>query len=180
MVSDMKELWVVRHTAVEVPQGVCYGGTDVDLKPTFMEEAMEVKKKLKEYHPDLVLSSPLSRAIRLAKAVGYEDAPIDERLREQHFGNWEMKRYDEINDPQLKRWYQDYVNEIPTNGESFRQVVERIGNLIEEIRTTPYQRILVFAHGGIQMAVGAYLSLYTLEEAPNHFEGYGSVLKYKL
>ena len=126
MGNGMKELWVVRHTAVDVPEGVCYGGTDVGLKESFPEEAAVVAQNLKGYIPDVILTSPqdttqhISRAIRLAKAVGYEGAPIDTRLREQHFGDWEMQRYDEITDPQMQLWYEDYIHVVPTNGESLR------------------------------------------------------------
>lgn len=171
---------MVRHTSVDVPQGVCYGGTDVALQPTFAEEAELVRQKLEGYAPDRVLSSPLSRATRLANAVGYTGVDTDERLREQHFGAWEMLPYDEIKDPQLLRWYEDYVYEQPTGGESFAEVVSRVGTLLEELKGSHHQKILIFAHGGIQMAVGAYLGLYELVEAPQHFQGYGSVMKYQL
>lgn len=174
-----KELWVVRHTAVDMPKGVCYGQTDVGLLETFEEEAKDVKRRLEGFVPDVVYSSPLSRAVRLAKAVGY-DPTLDERLLEQNFGEWEEKYYDEITDPQLERWYKDYVNEVPTGGESFKQQVERVGHFIEEMRRTEAQRILVFAHAGVQMATGAYLELYEMVDAPKHFQGYGSILKYKL
>lgn len=136
--------------------------------------------KLEGYAPDRVLSSPLSRATRLANAVGYTGVDTDERLREQHFGAWEMLPYDEIKDPQLLRWYEDYVYEQPTGGESFAEVVSRVGTLLEELKGSHHQKILIFAHGGIQMAVGAYLGLYELVEAPQHFQGYGSVMKYQL
>ncbi|MDO5016985.1 MAG: alpha-ribazole phosphatase family protein [Porphyromonas sp.] len=176
----VKQLWVTRHTAVDVAPGICYGATDVGLKPTFAQEAEAVRQKLIDFRPDIVLSSPLSRALRLAHAVGYPDVKTDDRLREQSFGDWEMQRYDDIDDPQMARWYKDYVNEAPTNGESFARVVERVGQFIEECRTSEYQNILVFAHGGVQMAVGAYLGLYPMIEAPQHYAGYGSVLKYQL
>lgn len=174
-----KELWVVRHTAVDMPKGVCYGQTDVGLLSTFNEEALDVKKRLSGYLPDVVFSSPLSRATRLANAVGY-DPQLDHRLLEQNFGEWEEKRYDEINDPQLQRWYDNYVDVVPTGGESFRQQVERVGYFIEELRASAYSSILVFAHGGVQMAVGAYLGLYPIFDAPKHFQGYGSIMKYIL
>lgn len=176
----MKELLVVRHTSVDVPQGICYGGTDVPLQPTFAEEAELVRQRLEGYTPDRVLSSPLSRATRLANAIGYPEVDTDERLREQHFGAWEMKAYDEIEDPQLLRWYEDYVYEHPTDGESFAEVVTRVGTLLEELKASNHEKILIFAHGGIQMAVGAYLGLYELIDAPQHFQGYGSVMKYQL
>ena len=30
-------VYLIRHTSVDVPQGVCYGQTDVPLNPTFEE-----------------------------------------------------------------------------------------------------------------------------------------------
>ncbi|WP_249170313.1 alpha-ribazole phosphatase family protein [Porphyromonas levii] len=180
MGNGMKELWVVRHTAVDVPEGVCYGGTDVGLKESFPEEAAVVAQNLKGYIPDVILTSPLSRAIRLAKAVGYEGAPIDTRLREQHFGDWEMQRYDEITDPQMQLWYEDYIHVVPTNGESFAQLVERLGGFVEELRSSEHKRFLAFAHGGVQMAIGAYLGLYEMIDAPKYIQGYGSIVKYQL
>ena len=33
------EVILIRHTSVDVPPGVCYGQTDVPLKPTFEQEA---------------------------------------------------------------------------------------------------------------------------------------------
>ena len=38
------EIYLIRHTSVDVPAGYAYGQTDVPLKPTFEEEAEEVKK----------------------------------------------------------------------------------------------------------------------------------------
>lgn len=180
MDNGVKELWVVRHTSVDVPQGVCYGGTDVGLNESFPEEATVVAKKLEGYVPDKVVTSPLSRAIRLAKAVGYGNASTDIRLREQHFGDWEMQRYDEITDPQIQLWFEDYVHVVPTNGESFAQVVDRLGAFIEDLRNSDFKKILVFAHGGVQMAIGAYLGLYEMIDAPKYIQGYGSIVKYRL
>lgn len=70
MSETMREIIVVRHTSVDVPQGVCYGGTDVGLQATFPEEAALVAAKLADIIPDLVLSSPLSRATKLARERG--------------------------------------------------------------------------------------------------------------
>lgn len=172
-------LWVLRHTSVAVPKGVCYGATDVELRETFPEEVEAIQQSLEEIRPDAVFSSPLSRATRLAEALGF-DPIIDPRLREQSFGAWEMQRYDEIRDPQLEAWYEDYIHVAPTEGESFWSVVQRVGTFIEELRLRPYQHTLLVAHGGIQMAVGAYLGLYPLRDAPQHYGTYGSLLKYTL
>ena len=40
-------VYLIRHTSVDVPQGVCYGQTDVPLNPTFEEEAAQTSARLK-------------------------------------------------------------------------------------------------------------------------------------
>jgi broad specificity phosphatase PhoE len=40
------EVILIRHTSVDVPPGVCYGQTDVPLKPTFEQEAAVTQENL--------------------------------------------------------------------------------------------------------------------------------------
>ena len=69
------EVILIRHTSVDVPPGVCYGQTDVPLKPTFEAEAAVTAENLKAYLPfDHVYTSPLTRCVRLATYCGYPDA----------------------------------------------------------------------------------------------------------
>ena len=44
------EIYLVRHTSVNVPAGYAYGQTDVPLHPTFEKEAEAVKKTLSAIH----------------------------------------------------------------------------------------------------------------------------------
>ena len=48
------EIYLIRHTSVDVPASYAYGQTDVPLKPTFEEEAEEVKKGLSDHTFDKV------------------------------------------------------------------------------------------------------------------------------
>ena len=50
----------MRHTAVDVPQGVCYGQTDVPLKPTFEMEATQTAAHLQGLSFDKVLYQPVN------------------------------------------------------------------------------------------------------------------------
>lgn len=59
-------IYLMRHTAVDVPQGVCYGQTDVPLKPTFETEATQTAANLQGLSFDKVYTSPLTRCVRLA------------------------------------------------------------------------------------------------------------------
>lgn len=54
-------IYLMRHTAVDVPQGVCYGQTDVPLKPTFETEATQTAANLQGLSFDKVYTSPLTR-----------------------------------------------------------------------------------------------------------------------
>ena len=57
------EVILIRHTSVDVPPGMCYGQTDVPLKPTFETEAAVTAENLKAYLPfDHVYTSPLTVA----------------------------------------------------------------------------------------------------------------------
>ena len=39
-------IYIVRHTSVDVKPGTCYGQTDVALRPSFTDEAEKVKENL--------------------------------------------------------------------------------------------------------------------------------------
>lgn len=56
------EIYLVRHTSVNVPAGYAYGQTDVPLRPTFEKEAEAVKKTLSGHTFDKVWSSRLHAA----------------------------------------------------------------------------------------------------------------------
>ena len=57
------EIYLVRHTSVDIPAGYAYGQTDVPLRPSFEDEAEAVKKNLSGHTFDKVWSSPLTRCI---------------------------------------------------------------------------------------------------------------------
>ena len=84
------DIYLIRHTSVDVPAGTCYGQTDVPLKPSFEAEAATVKKELDRYAFDAVYTSPLSRCTRLAAYCGYPEALRDDRLKEIHMGDWKF------------------------------------------------------------------------------------------
>ncbi|MCM1138140.1 MAG: alpha-ribazole phosphatase [Duncaniella sp.] len=167
----------IRHTSVDVPPGTCYGQTDVPLKPTFREEASAVKGQLKGKEFDAVFTSPLSRCTRLADACGYTNAIRDYRLKELNFGEWEMKTYDEIDDPRLQEWFEDYFNVAPTGGESFKDQRDRLQEFIKEVKGSGYDSVAVFAHGGILLQAMLMAGVITPEETFKRQPPYGGVIE---
>ena len=160
------EIILIRHTSVDVPPGTCYGQTYGPLRSTFEEEAMIVASALQGYAPfDRVYTSPLSRCTRLATFCGYADAQRDKRLLEMNFGEWEMQRYEEIEDPQLQAWYADWKQVSATGGESFVQQYERVAQFLSELKEKPYSKVAIFSHGGVLTCAKMYAEGLSAEEA---------------
>lgn len=168
---------MIRHTAVDVPFGVCYGQTDVPLKETFEEEANAVKENIKNLSFDAYFTSPLSRCAKLAAYCGYPNATYDDRLKELNFGDWEMQEFNRIYDPRLEEWFKDHLRVPATNGESFEQLHARVADFLDELKTTGYQRVAIFAHGGVLIAAQVYAGLVNAEDGFKSLTPYGGMIR---
>ncbi|MBR6423545.1 MAG: alpha-ribazole phosphatase [Bacteroidales bacterium] len=175
------EVILIRHTAPDVPTGMCYGQSDVPLKESFEEEATAAKAALEACGPvDHAFTSPLSRCTRLAAFCGYADAERDPRLMEINFGEWEMQLFDEITDPHLQEWFADHIHTRVTGGESFMEQYERVSRFLDELRQQPWQRVVVFAHGGVLVAAQVYAGLVTPTDAFAALPPFGGLVKIQL
>ena len=166
------EVVLIRHTSVDAPKGTCYGWSDVPVAETFEHKAAETKAQLAVYTPfDAVFSSPLTRARKLAAFCGYDHPEIDDRLKEMYMGDWEMQRYDEIEDGSLQQWYNDYMHLAATNSESFPILYA----FLDELKSRPYHRSAIFAHGGVLICAGIYGGLFSSDHAFEHLTPYGGI-----
>lgn len=167
------KITLIRHTSVDVPKGVCYGSSDVPLQLTFVEEAAEVYSRLRGIRFDKVYTSPLTRCIRLASYCGFPDAERDNRLKELDFGEWEMQRFDEIRDPRLQEWYDDWLHVRATGGESFKDQYQRVAAFLDELKNRPYAHVGIFTHGGVLLQAQIYAGILRPEEAFEQLTPYG-------
>lgn len=176
-----KDVIFIRHTAVDLPPGVCYGRSDVPLRPDFRAQASGVRKRLARHAPfGAVYTSPLSRCTLLAGQCGYPDAVRDSRLLELDFGAWELQRYEDIRDPRLEEWYRDYLHVPATGGESFVQQLARVSLFLDELRAAPSRRVAVFAHGGTIACAQVYAGVVPLDKAFSRVPGYGDIVPIRL
>ena len=172
------ELILVRHTTPNVPKGTCYGFSDVEVAPTFIAEASETLKNLKQYLPvDKAFTSPLQRALKLAEFCCFKDAEKDDRLKEMNMGEWEMQKYEEIKDPAIQDWYRDYMHLPATGGESFPDLYNRVKFFLDELKGKPYTRVAVFAHAGPIVCAAMYAGLCTEENPFSVAPTFGGILK---
>ena len=177
----MMEVLLIRHTSVAVPPGTCYGQTDVAVADTFEQEAAVTKQTLQQYGAiEKAYSSPLTRARKLAAYCGYPDAETDPRLLEMAMGDWEMRRYEEISDPYIKEWYSNYLHLPTPHGESFMDQRQRVSAFLDELRTKPYRRVAIFAHGGVLACAAIYGGLYAMEAAWDNLTPYGGIIRIEI
>ncbi|MDO5569940.1 MAG: alpha-ribazole phosphatase family protein [Bacteroidales bacterium] len=175
------EVVLVRHTSVNVPKSICYGQTDVEVSESFIEEAKIVKRNLAQYVNDIdinsqVFSSPLKRCRKLASYCGFDSPLIDNKLMEMNFGEWEMQKYGEINDPQLEKWFDNWLFEVPTRGESFIEMIKRVSLFIDNIKSTNLNKAIIFTHAGVIACARVYAGLYPADKAFSDPVNYGQIV----
>jgi broad specificity phosphatase PhoE len=143
---SVPSLWLARHgeTAWTLSRQHT-GRTDIPLTSAGEAAAREqLGPKLAGVDFDVVLSSPLQRALQTARAAGFADVEVDERLREFDYGDYEGLTTAEI---QRERPDWDLWTDGCPGGETAEDVGARMDALIaERLRAVP-QRALLFGHG---------------------------------
>lgn len=171
------QLFLVRHTQVDMPKGICYGISNVDVAPSFEEEAALVIANVNRFEPfDAVYSSPLERCARLAKRLS-DTVIIDPRLREYDFGEWEQMNWNDIYaTDEGKKWFDDYVNTSCPGGESFRVMLDRVNDFLQDV-TDGRKKLLIVTHAGIIRAFLILLEGYSVSKAFDTPIVYGQMIK---
>ncbi|MDZ4098137.1 MAG: alpha-ribazole phosphatase [Methylophilaceae bacterium] len=147
-------LYLLRHTRLSVDSGICYGQADIDVAPSFHDELQVIKSKVTTMRFDGLYTSPLQRCHKLAESLGIGDAVADERLMELHFGDWELKKWDDIPRPEFDAWANNYATLSPPNGETFTDLHARAKHFLADMQSAHAgQDVLVVAHGGLIRAL---------------------------
>lgn len=140
-------LWLLRHPRTAVPEGVCYGRSDVELEPRILEESDKLVSRVREDEPEVVYSSPLRRCRLLAERIG---APrLDHRLQELDFGSWELRPWNEIERAELARWQEEGLSWRPPGGESVLEVAERLTLFLADLEASQAAGACVVTHAGV-------------------------------
>jgi broad specificity phosphatase PhoE len=162
----MALLYLIRHgETIWNREGRFQGQEDVPLSPEGERQGEQVVGRLQGEGLTLVVASDLARARVTAQALAEAarvPLQLDPRLREMHFGAWQgwTRRDMEERDPEAFRAYlADPWRGRPTGGESFADVLERVGRSLQEwVERHPQGRLAVVAHGGtIRAALCHYL-----------------------
>jgi ribonuclease H / adenosylcobalamin/alpha-ribazole phosphatase len=136
---------LLRHGQTEMSiQGRFAGRGDIPLTPTGTGQAGAAAARLADRGIDLVVSSPLRRAMHTAQAVADAAAApliVEDDLVETDFGAWEGLTFAAV----MARWptelaaWQGDANVGPPDGESFAEVASRVNDALDR---------LLASHGG--------------------------------
>lgn len=94
------KIYVVRHGQTDWNvAGKCQGRTDIELNNTRIEQAKNTKGQLKNHNIDLIICSPLKRAIKTVEIINEEtkcNIIIDENghVQSAHKKNCEIREFE--------------------------------------------------------------------------------------
>lgn len=153
----VSQFWWVRHGPTHARHFV--GWTDL---PADLSDTAQIAR-LNAVLPDeaLLISSDLLRAQQTADAIeigARRRLPDDTALREFNFGDWEGCGFQEVSDrdPLLARQFWDEPGDVaPPNGESWRQVANRVSGAVAQLDGLAPDIIIVAHFGAILTQVGA-------------------------
>ena len=152
--------WWIRHAPCTGDQGIIHGQDNVeaDLSDT---DAIERLGKILP-NKGLWFSSNLRRTIETAKAVSGGIEPIEiPEFAEQSFGQWNGKKWKELPKNVMDGFWTNYADQQAPNGESFRDLLERVSSKIRNMSVENEGRdLIVVAHAGtIRAALALALDL---------------------
>ncbi|MCD8414688.1 alpha-ribazole phosphatase [Tenacibaculum dicentrarchi] len=174
------EIILVRHTTPNIEKGICYGQADIGVIDTFLEEVQPILKEVPLSDTETsYYSSPLKRCKLLAEQLS-DTIIFDDRLKELDFGDWELKKWDDINKPELDIWMNDFVNITVTNGESYIDLHNRTVEFLNELKSLKKQRIVIVTHAGVIRSLWAYVNNISLENSFDLKLKYGDIIKFTL
>jgi len=151
-------LYLVRHGETDAnAQGIVQGWLDTTLNEKGIAQAVKVAAGFNK-PIDVIYSSDLVRATRTAQEFRLLDEEVpyieDARLRERDFGDAAGTHRDEHD------WEQFWsLNDRATilNAEILNDFTVRIASFLDELKSRPYQAVLIVAHGGVLNRVQAIL-----------------------
>ena len=144
------KLYVVRHgeTIWNVENRV-QGITDIPLTDQGRLDATLLKDLVKDINIDVVISSPLERAIETAKILTDGKLPIntDDRIKERDWGLNEGANIDDVD-----RWdcWDVILNTRVQNIESVQDFMYRVSDFLEDIKVRYKDKnVLVVTHSAV-------------------------------
>lgn len=99
---------------------------------------------------------------------------------EINFGKWEGKKWNDINQEELQKWMEDFVNIPAPEGENLSELYLRVSGFMDILRSKDFRKVLLITHAGVIRCLWAYLleiPLFNIFKIP---VAYGEVFAFSL
>jgi len=164
--DDWISITLLRHGVTKANEERRYlGWTDVPLTEAAKEKLRAMRLNKAQF--DVCFTSDLLRATDTAKLLYPNLQPIPlKAFREMHFGEWEMKTYEELKHHSRYRAWIDAPDTVrPPGGEAYQEMARRVEagfqRIRSEINRSGRKEILLVSHGGVMRYL---LSNYTRDK----------------
>ena len=153
------KLYVIRHGQTDKNiQGLVHGQTESELTSEGIEKTYELQKEVAQLNIDVVISSPLKRAIKTAEILVDKKLPIniDDRLIERNWGLCEGAKIEDVDRVKCWNYYLNYdENGIEVISDFFKRIID----FINDIKTKYSDKdILIVTHGAVSRVIYYYLN----------------------
>ena len=149
-----KKILLLRHGETDWNIQLRFQGSkDIPLNKNGEERASCVAARVFGWQPEVVYSSPLQRALRTAQLtvdrLGVNICIVPE-LCEINFGIWEgmttleLKQQGEL----FNKWAEKPFSQAIPQAETEERILERSKRVLDIIKTSSKERILIVSHGG--------------------------------
>ena len=144
---------LLRHGQTPMSVQKRYAGrSDVPLTDLGVQQAVAAAKRLASAGLDVIVTSPLRRAVQTAEEVAAATGvPVvtEAGFRETDFGAWEGQTFSEVRErwpAELTSWLADPAV-APPGGESFAEVSERVTDALHRVLSArERQTVLIVSH----------------------------------
>jgi broad specificity phosphatase PhoE len=160
--------WLIRHALVDAAALTClYGTNDVPVCDSTMaaDAPRYAALAARLPRPARLIATPLSRTQLTAKAIiraGYPETPltIDPAFVEQDFGDYQgmpISGFDARDQQQRHPFWPIHAAETPPGGESFDDMIVRVGTALDRLVDSAETRdTVIISHGGAIRAACAH------------------------
>ena len=151
------KIYLVRHGQCESNVKGRYNYVDEDINETGIKQAEDLREKIKDIDYDIVISSPLVRALHTAEIINVNNRDIitDERLVERKHGSLEGKSFDTTD---REEYWNYYTSVKYGTEEGIPDLCNRVKEFLDELKAKSYKRVLIVAHSGVSKAFCVYFN----------------------
>jgi len=166
----MVTMYLIRHAeAMGNVNETFQGSIDEDISEKGFRQLEELKERFKDIKLDRIYTSPLIRAVKTAQYVNYYhnlDLIKIPEIMEINCGDFEGKKWSDLPilfPNEFDKWNNDQENFISPNGESMKQIYNRMSNAMnkivdENLNLCIDKTIAVISHGCAIKTYQCYLN----------------------